>query len=83
MKENCDSAAGYPEDMVPPCICCDCVSKFQRGQHIYFCLKKKTRKAQEGLNLYRIDRAGVYYFLENRGSSQDREIETESPKFTF
>lgn len=82
MKENCDSAAGYPEDVVPPCICCDCVSKFQRGQHIYFCLKK-PRKAQEGLNLNGIDRAGDYYFLENTDISQDREIETESPKFTF
>lgn len=80
MKKNCDSAAGYPEDTVPLCICCDSVSKFQRGQQIYFCLKK-PRKAQEGLNLNRNDRAGGYNFLENTERSQDRE--TESPKFTF
>lgn len=77
-----DISAGYPEDVVPPSICYFCLSKFQRGQHIYFCLKK-PRKAQEGLNLNRNDRAGDYYFLKNIDRSQDREIETESPKFTF
>lgn len=82
MKENCDSAAGYPEDVVPLCICCDCVNEFQRGQHMYFCLKR-PRKAQESLNLNGNDRAGGYYCLENTERSQDREIETELPKFTF
>jgi len=60
------------------------VSENFKGTSTGICLTK-PRKDQESLNLNgnNCHRAGDCHFLKNTERSQDREIETESPKLNF